>query len=90
MLFWHFYLFTYEKLRLEKDMLHTYKKEFFASANGYTGFKSYFDEIFDMEKKMSQINAMTHDKVQEVIAVMFDEREKALALIGNTDKPLAL
>ncbi len=27
-----------------------FKKEFFASANGYSGFRSYFDEIFDSRK----------------------------------------
>ena len=30
---------------MKESLSHT--REFFASANGYTGFRSYFDEIFD-------------------------------------------
>ena len=33
---------------------------------------------------------MTYEKAQETLSVMFDEREKAVALIGNTDTPLPL
>ncbi|MBQ8295671.1 MAG: insulinase family protein [Clostridia bacterium] len=56
----------------------------------YGKYMLYFNEIFNMKEKMSQINAMTYDKAQDVISIMFDEREKALALVGNTDKALVL
>ncbi len=49
-----------------------------------------FDETFDFEKKLDSINAMTHAKAQETLSVLFDEGKKALSLVGNTDKPLAL
>ena len=54
----------------------------------YGKYMLYFDKIFDFEEKMNRINAMTYAKAQETLSVMFDEREKALALVGNTDKPL--
>lgn len=56
----------------------------------YGKYMLYFNKIFDFEEKLNSINSMTYDKAQEVLSVMFDEREKAIALIGNTDKPLAL
>ena len=55
----------------------------------YGKYMLYFNKIFDFEEKMNRINSMTHEKAQETLSVMFDEREKALALIGNTDKPLS-
>ncbi len=56
----------------------------------YGKYMLYFDKIFDFEDKLSQINSMTYEKAQDTLSVMFDEREKAVALIGNTDKPLVL
>jgi predicted Zn-dependent peptidase len=56
----------------------------------YGKYMLYFNKIFDFEDKLARINAMTYDKAQEVLSVMFDERYKAVALIGNTDKPFAL
>ena len=56
----------------------------------YGKYMLYFNKIFDIEQKVADINAMTHEKAQEVISVMFDEREKAIALVGNTDKPFSL
>lgn len=49
----------------------------------------YFDKLFNFEEKLEKINAMTYQDAQETLQIMFDERNKALALIGNTDKPLA-
>ncbi len=48
----------------------------------------YFDETFDFEKKLSAINEMTHAAAQDVLAELFDEDNKALSLVGKTDKPL--
>ena len=42
-----------------------------------------FDKIFDFEQKMQKINAMSYDDAMGVIALMFDEKNKALSLIGN-------
>ncbi len=49
----------------------------------------YFDELFDFEEKLAKLNGMTHQAAQEVLACLFDEKQKAIALVGNTDKPLA-
>lgn len=56
----------------------------------YGKYMLYFDKIFDFEDKLNKINAMTYDKAQEVLSVMFDERKKALAIVGNTDKAFPL
>ena len=50
----------------------------------------YFNKIFDFEDKLRRINALTHEQAMETLSVMFDEREKAVALVGNTDTPLPL
>ncbi len=49
----------------------------------------YYNEIFDFEKKLAKINDMTHEQAMETLALLFDEKQKALAVVGNTDKPLA-
>ena len=56
----------------------------------YGKYMLYFDKIFNFEEKLDKLNAMTHDKAQEVLSVMFDDRYKALSLVGNTDTPLEL
>ncbi len=48
-----------------------------------------FDKPFNFEEKLEKINAMTYKDAQETLASMFDEKYKALALVGNADKPLA-
>ena len=55
----------------------------------YGKYMLYYDKIFDFEDKLQRINAMTYDKAQEALSTMFDEREKAISLVGNTDKPLS-
>ena len=54
----------------------------------YGKYMLYFNKIFDFEDKLARINAMTYDRAKEVLAQMFDEDKKAIALVGNTDKPL--
>jgi hypothetical protein len=49
-----------------------------------------FDKVFDFEAKLDKINAMTHDQSFEALQRLFDETNKAVAIVGNTDKPLAL
>ncbi len=56
----------------------------------YGRYMLYFDKLFDFEDKLNRINAMTHAQAQEVLEGMFDEKNKAIALIGNTDTPFAL
>lgn len=56
----------------------------------YGKYMLYFDKIFDFEDKLNRINSMTYDKALEVLSVLFDEKEKACALVGNTDRALVL
>ena len=49
-----------------------------------------FNKIFDFEEKLARINAMTYEDAQETLLMMFDESQKAVALVGNTDTPLSL
>ena len=45
---------------------------------------------FDFEEKMRILNSMTHAQAQELLQELFDEKNKAIALVGNTDVPLSL
>ncbi len=56
----------------------------------YGRYMLYYNELFNFEDKLNKINAMTYDEAQEVLRHMFDESNKAIALVGNTDKPLDL
>ena len=56
----------------------------------YGKYMLYFNRVFDFEAKLDKINAMTHDQSFEALQRLFDETGKAVALVGNTDKPLAL
>ena len=56
----------------------------------YGKYMLYFNKIFNFEDKLAAINAMTYEGAREVLSVMFDEQKKAVALIGNTDKPFRL
>ena len=55
-----------------------------------TKYEKSFDKIFDFQEKLDRINSMTYEKAQEVISLLFDEKEKAVALVGNTDVALTL
>ncbi len=55
----------------------------------YGKYMMYFNKIFDFEDKLNRINSMTYDDAREVLAVMFNEEEKAVAVVGNTDKPFS-
>lgn len=56
----------------------------------YGKYMLYFNKIFDFEEKLENINAMTYERSFEAIAKMFDETQKAIALVGNTDKAFPL
>ncbi len=56
----------------------------------YGRYMLYFNKVFDFEDKLNRINAMTHERAQEVLSVMFDQSKKAVALVGKTDKPFTL
>lgn len=49
-----------------------------------------FDKLFDFEDKLNRINGMTYEAAREMLDIMFDEKQKAVSLVGNTDKPFAL
>lgn len=69
---------------------------FFANENSnsqmllYGKYMLHFNEIFDFEKKLATINSMTHKRSFDVIARLFDNEQKAVALVGNTDTALPL
>ena len=56
----------------------------------YGKYMLYFNKIFDFEDKLRRINSLTHEQAMDTLSVMFEEREKAIALVGNTDTPLPL
>ena len=56
----------------------------------YGRYLIHFDKLFDFEDKLSRINGMTYEEVREILNVMFDDSQKAVSLVGNTDKPFAL
>ena len=49
-----------------------------------------YNEIFDFEQRLDKINSLTLDTAKEAIEFMFNEEEKAIALVGNTDTPFSL
>ncbi len=55
----------------------------------YGRYMLYFNRLFNFEEKLDKINAMTYSAAQETLKMMFDKKNMALALVGNTDKPLA-
>ena len=56
----------------------------------YGKYMLYFDKIFDFEKRLERINGMTYDDAMCAIDVMFDEKNKAIALVGNTREAFTL
>ncbi len=56
----------------------------------YGKYMLYFDKIFDFEKRLERINGMTYDDAMCAIEVMFDEKNKAIALVGNTREAFTL
>ena len=49
----------------------------------------HFNKIFDFEERLNALNSMQYQDTQAILADMFDESRKAIALVGNTDTPLA-
>ena len=49
-----------------------------------------YDELFDFDDKLKRINEMTYVQASELLEILFDDKNKALSLVGNTDKPFAL
>ncbi len=56
----------------------------------YGKYMLYYDKIFDFDEKLAKINATTYREAQAVIENMFDESQKAIALVGNRNKPFTL
>lgn len=48
----------------------------------------YSGKVFDFEERVSKLNAVTLNDVNEAIECNFDESYKASAVVGNVDKPL--
>ncbi|MBQ7368330.1 MAG: insulinase family protein [Clostridia bacterium] len=52
----------------------------------YGKYMLYFNKLFDFDEKLKAINAMTLDEAQSVLKTCFDETQRAVALVGNTNK----
>ena len=50
----------------------------------YGKYMLYFNQVFDFDKKLEAINAMTLEDSKIALESMFDESQKAIALVGNT------
>ena len=48
-----------------------------------------YDEPFNFDDKLKNINEMTYAQAIELLELLFDDKNKALSLVGNTDKPLS-
>ncbi len=49
-----------------------------------------FNKVYDFEEKLEAINKLTLEDALHAIDVMFDDNNKAVSLVGNTDEALAL
>ena len=49
-----------------------------------------YNEVFDFDDKLSKINNMTYSQASDLLQLLFDDNNKAISLVGNTDKPFAL
>ena len=56
----------------------------------YGKYMLYFNKIFDFEDKLNRINALSYDDTRDALSLMFNDEEKAVAVVGNTDTPFAL
>ena len=56
----------------------------------YGRYMLHFDKLFDFEEKLDRINGMTYGQAKEILDIMFDESNKAVSLVGNTDTPFVL
>lgn len=56
----------------------------------YGKYMLYYNEIFDFEKKLNQLNSLSFEDCKEALSLLFDEGKKATALVGNTNVPLPL
>ena len=54
----------------------------------YGKYMLYFNKTFNFEQKLEDINSLTYEQALAAIDTMFDEKQKALALVGNTKTPL--
>ena len=49
-----------------------------------------YDKLFDFDDKLNKINEMTYTQALEALDILFDDKNKAISLVGNTDKPFDL
>ena len=47
-----------------------------------------YDKLFDFDEKLKIINEMTFAQASELLDVLFDDKNKALSIVGNTEKAL--
>ncbi len=56
----------------------------------YGKYMLFNDKLFDFEGKLDSINRITEADVRETLALTFGEEGKAVAAVGNLDKPFVL
>jgi predicted Zn-dependent peptidase len=56
----------------------------------YGKYMLHFNEVYDFPKRLDEINALTYKQALTAIEQMFDDKQKAIALVGNTDKAFKL
>ena len=49
-----------------------------------------FNKVFNFEERLDTINKLTLNDVLAAIEIMFDEDNKAISLVGNTDEAFAM
>ncbi|MBE7085190.1 MAG: insulinase family protein [Clostridiales bacterium] len=49
-----------------------------------------FNKVFDFEERLATINKLTWEDTLKAIEVMFNEKEKAVSLVGNTKDAIVL
>ena len=54
----------------------------------YGKYMLYFNKTFNFEQKLEDINSLTYEQALAAIDIMFNEKQKALALVGNTKTSL--
>ena len=56
----------------------------------YGKYMLFNNQIFDFQRKLDELNNLSMKDVNAALEGMFSEKDKAVSLIGNTDKPLSI
>ena len=56
----------------------------------YGKYLLYYNKVLDFDEKLNRINMLTYEETQDVLERLFDNSQKAIALVGNTKTPFQL